>query len=165
MDQAPRSLDKLLSSMKTCSDNLTSLDQIDQLIQDYIWARKFKTYLKKRELEDEIHILKFLVAQNQLEWFEVKFKAANLKAKQLTKLQADRKTLFNLILNGFFNEEFNSNCVLPLSNDSVFDALTDLAGQPDLNPGRLEFDLLNKAQWSADLIFYFKILLKNDKGL
>ena len=136
MDQAPRSLDNLLSTFKT--QDAQVLRKIDQVITDNAWYRKFHQYLSSRDLEDEVNILKFLISMKTLESIEDAIKSSS-KPKTTQKLEADLQTLFNEIIHEFFSEDASS--LLALSNSKLSDALSTIC-----NPSKDHMEWLKKAK-------------------
>ena len=137
MAQAPRNLENLLtSSLKT---EIASVDDINQLITDHPWVRKFNQYLLNRELEEETAMLKFLIALFHLEKLTNLRKSAK-KTKVIEKLQDQISKLFQEIIYNFFNEE---EFMLPLSNSKLQEALCLKKGQTFSEDG---FQLLKRAK-------------------
>ena len=77
MEQAPKNLDFLLDIYKVQDPKV--LEKMDKIIDSNEWYRKFHLHLTTRDLEDEINILKFLIAMKSLETIE---KAAKMSKKQ-----------------------------------------------------------------------------------
>ena len=77
MEQAPKNLDFLLDIYKVQDPKV--LEKMDKIIDGNEWYRKFHHHLTTRDLEDEINILKFLIAMKSLEAIE---KAAKMSKKQ-----------------------------------------------------------------------------------
>ena len=77
MEQAPKNLDILLDIYKVQDPKV--LEKMDKIIDGNEWYRKFHHHLTTRDLEDEINILKFLIAMKSLEAIE---KAAKMSKKQ-----------------------------------------------------------------------------------
>ena len=77
MEQAPKNLDFLLDIYKVQDPKV--LEKMDKIIDGNEWYRKFHIHLTTRDLEDEINILKFLIAMKSLETIE---KAAKMSKKQ-----------------------------------------------------------------------------------
>ena len=117
MAQAPRSLENLLTSLKP---ELASLDAIDQLIKDHAWTGKFRQYLASHQLEEEIIILKFLIAFTQLERLSTELKTCK-KAKAI-QIQDQAFRLMREILHHYFNAD---EYMLPLSNSKLQDSLEE----------------------------------------
>ena len=91
MEQAPKNLDFLLDIYKVQDPKV--LEKMDKIIDGNEWYRKFHLHLTTRDLEDEINILKFLIAMKSLETIE---KAAKMSKKQ--KESAKLKVKFMLKL-------------------------------------------------------------------
>jgi len=116
----PHTLEDLLYELQV--KNEISSSGIDTVIESNNWAKMFRQYLKDRKLDDDVHILRFLVLIQPLKI------CSNINNNQppilghdklhKTISEADKKRLFSDIFQTFLSED--SESMLPLSNQALW---------------------------------------------
>jgi hypothetical protein len=143
----PKNLTELLT---TCKD--VDMDSIDRTLDKNPWCRKFRSYLEKRDLQDEVVSLKFLVLTQAFVTINEQLK--HLKSDQQgRKVRTERNDLFRKIVMSHFHENGE---LISMSNDDVAEALSDWTRDPGVPVSDLHVELLLKAReddsvWSEGL--------------
>ena len=145
MSSQPRSLEELLSDFKSSN----TID-VDTAIESNIWARQFKQHLEKRDLQDEVNALRFLILTQP---FVARMGEVNNNgsSKKSSKIKTEMKEIFLKAAELFFCED--SECQLVLSNDRLFQAFVE-ASQAVKEGGSLtnqHIGLVDKARNDPDV--------------
>lgn len=135
MNQPPRTLNELLedfNSYNSSSNNRPTTDNnscadVDTAITNHIWARRFRDYLRKRDLEDEETALKFLIATQPLKVKSDQAQKLNNNTKKQKVILKDMEDVYFETVRQFFKEE--SETVLCLANATHFAKICERSEQ------------------------------------
>ena len=119
MHQPPRNLDELLRDFN--HHQITS-HNLNTTIDNNLWAKRFRDYLNKRELDEEI-AFRFLVLTQPFKHKADQLRELNNNSsnKQKQNLRKDLEDIFVTVGELFFNEDIDS--LLCLSNHVLFDSI------------------------------------------
>ena len=124
MNPPPKTLDELLDDFSApATDNL----DLDTAIGDHIWAKRFRDYLRKRDLEDEEIALKFLIATQPLKVKRDQVLRLNNNSKRHRALRKDMDTSVRRVTAQFFDED--SETVVCLADKKCFRVLCEKSAQ------------------------------------
>ena len=129
MASVPRTLSELLSGL---IDDLgaqlgEAYKNLDPFIAQDHWTKEFQIYLRKRSLEEEEQIFRFLIlTEIVLQYEKLITNDQNKKnTKQSDKLKCEQRQVFDYIMINFFSEE--SEDQIALSNQKLFDIMSSYA--------------------------------------
>ena len=119
----PRDLEELLASVKDIK-----VDDIDESIGKNVWTKRFSDYLSKRDLEDDLQCLRFLLKMQLLLTLDRKIdKDKSGGGKTVTQWQKERAVIFRKILVAHFNDDED---ILPMANGDLQEALCQWTRDP-----------------------------------
>ena len=127
MASVPRTLTELLSGfIDDLGGQITNAyKDLETLITNGHWTKEFQSYLRKRNLEEEEQILKFLLLTEIVLKYEKLIIDVTLKkssTNQKERLKHEQRQVFDYIMITFFSEE--SEDQIALSNQKLFDILS-----------------------------------------
>lgn len=149
MHQPPRNLDELLRDFNHHQINSKNLDNT---IDSNLWAKRFRDYLNKRQLDEEI-ALQFLIFTQPFQCKADQLREQNNNSRKQN-LRKELEDIFLMACELFFNEE--SETLLCLSNHVLFDSICETRERLKiLKNGPLtdkEIDLLLKARKDSSVL-------------
>ena len=127
----PKTLHELLTRFKQID-----IENIDNSINENLWANKFCSYLQKRN-EEDVHLFKFII---RIEAFQ----RNEQKIPKDSKAKSYRKNLYKNIVMSHFHED--SDTPVGLSNSALFDYLSEWSRETDKIVSDMDIEILLKSR-------------------
>ena len=137
----PRDLEELLSTTRDID-----IDNIDATIGKNVWTNRFRDYLQKRDLNEELQMLKFLLRYKVFLSMDKKVQS-NPSDTASTR---NRAVIFRKILVAHFNDDGDD--VLPMSNSDLSEALCEWTRDVSNPVTENDVEMLKKASEDATIL-------------